>query len=63
MHECMDAIFETMNYYKQLLMGSTTSGTVTMAPWEAVFRVAWIPDNEAWEQVVRIQQETDDRRL
>ncbi len=56
-------MFETMNYYNQLLLGSTTSGTVTMDPWEAVFRVAWIPDDEAWEQVVRTQQETDDRRL
>ena len=61
-HECMDAIFENMNYYNQLLLGSTTSGTVTMDPWEAVFRVAWIPDDAAWEHVARTQQETDNRR-
>ena len=61
-HRGIDLLFETMNYYQQLLRGVTISGSVTMAPWEAVFRVRWIPDDGSWQYVVRTQQETDDRR-
>jgi hypothetical protein len=62
-HRGIDLIFDTLNHYNRLLLGSTTSGSVTMDPWEAVFRVAWIPDDEAWRHVALTQQETDDRRL
>jgi hypothetical protein len=62
-HLGLDAIFETMNHYNRLLLGSTTAGSVTMDPWEAVFRHAWIPDEAAWKQVALTQQETDDRRM
>jgi hypothetical protein len=62
-HRGIDLIFETQNHYNQLLLGSTTAGSVTMAPWEAVFRVAWIPDDPSWQYVARTQQETDDRRM
>lgn len=62
-HEGPDLIFETMNHYNRLLLGSTTSGSVTMDPWEAVFRVGWIPDDDAWRDVARKQQETEDARI
>lgn len=61
-HQAMDLIFETLNHYNRLILGSTTSGSVTMPPWEAVFRVAWIPDDDAYRHVALTQQETDDRR-
>jgi hypothetical protein len=47
-HRCVDLLFETMNFYHQLLLGQTVDDRVTMAPWEAVFRVQWIPDDGAW---------------
>ena len=62
-HESMDAIFEVLNHYNRLILGSTTSGSVTMDPWEAVFRVAWIPDDDAWRYVALTQHETDNRRM
>lgn len=62
-HAGLDAIFETMNHYNRLLLGSTTAGSVTMDPWESVFRVPWIPDDDAWMQVVRTQHEMDDCRM
>lgn len=62
-HLGLDAIFETMNHYNRLLLGSTMAGSVTMDQWEAVFRHAWIPDEAAWKQVALTQQETDDRRM
>jgi len=62
-HAVLDAIFETMNHYNRLLLGSTTSGSVIMDPWEAVFRHAWIPDEDAWNRVVTKQRETDERRM
>jgi len=62
-HQAMDLIFDTLNHYNRLILGSTTSGSVTMDPWEAVFRVAWIPDDAAYRHVVLTQQETDDRRM
>jgi hypothetical protein len=34
-----------------------------MPPWEAVFRVAWIPDEDAYRHVAQTQQETDDARM
>jgi len=61
-HAGLDAIFETMNHYNRLLLGSTTSGSVTMDPWESVFRYVWIPDDDAWVRVMQTQRETDDRR-
>jgi hypothetical protein len=33
-----------------------------MPPWEVVFKVAWIPDEAAWTQVVNVVQENDRRR-
>lgn len=62
-HRGMDAIFRVKNHYNRLLLGSTTSGSVIMDPWEAVFRVAWIPNSESWIHVARTQQETDDKRM
>lgn len=47
--------------YNRLILGSTTSGSVSMPPWETVFRVAWIPD-DAYRHVALKQQETDNRR-
>jgi len=34
-----------------------------MPPWEAVFRVGWIPDDDAYRRVALAQQEADDRRI
>jgi hypothetical protein len=59
-HEAMDLIFEILNHYNRLILGSTTSASVTMPPWEAVFRVAWIPDEDAFRHVMQVQQERDD---
>jgi hypothetical protein len=61
-HDAMDLIFETFNRYCQLILGTTVSGSVTMPPWAAVFRVAWIPDDDAFRRVVETQEETDRRR-
>jgi len=52
-HQAMDLTFATLNHYNRLILGSTTSGSVTMTPWEAVFRVACIPDDDAWRYVAR----------
>jgi hypothetical protein len=62
-HEAMDLIFQVLNHYNRLILGSTTAGSVTMPPWEAVFRVAWIPDEDAYRHVAQTQQETDDARM
>jgi len=62
-HAGLDAIFEIMNHYNRLLLGSSTAGSVTMDPWESVFQVAWLPDDDAWMHVARTQQETDNRRV
>jgi len=61
-HRAMDLVFETLNHYNRLILGSTTSGSVVMDPWEAVFRVAWIPDDDDGRHVALTQQEADDRR-
>lgn len=61
-HQGIDLIFETLNHYNRLILGSTTSGSVVMPPWEVVFKVAWIPDEAAWTQVVNVVQENDRRR-
>ena len=61
-HRGIDLLFETMNYYQQLLLGRTVAGTIDMPAWEAVFRVAWIPSDSSWQHVVQTQQETDARR-
>jgi hypothetical protein len=34
-----------------------------MPPWEAVFRVARIPDEDAYQHVALAQQQADDRRI
>src|SRR6266496_795237 len=62
-HRAIDLIFETTNHYNQLLLGSTTAGSVTMPPWEAVFTVAWIPDDAAWRRIAEAMQENDRRRM
>ena len=62
-HEAMDLIFETLNHYNRLILGVPISGSVTMSPWEAVFKVAWIPSDDAYRHVALTQQETDDRRI
>lgn len=62
-HQGIDLIFETLNHYKRLILGSTTAGSVSMPPWETVFEVAWIPDAAAWRQVVEKVQENDRRRM
>jgi len=62
-HEAMDLIFEIFNRYTQLIYGRTIAGSVTMPPWEAVFRVAWIPDEDAYQHVALAQQQADDRRI
>lgn len=60
-HEAMDLIFEIFNRYNQLILGRTVDGSVSMSPWEAVFRVAWIPDDDAYRQVGLAQQQADER--
>jgi HEPN superfamily AbiU2-like protein len=62
-HQALDAIFEVLNHYCRLLLGTTIAGSISMAPWETVFRVAWIPDEAAWLYVAQTQQETDNRRM
>jgi hypothetical protein len=62
-HEAMDLIFETLNHYTRLILGTTISGSVSMPPWEAVFRVTWIPDDDAYSRVAQTQQETDAKRM
>jgi hypothetical protein len=62
-HKAMDLIFEILNHYNRLILGSTTSGSVTMPPWEAIFREAWIPDEDTFRHVMHVQQETDDARM
>jgi hypothetical protein len=62
-HQGLDAIFRVLNHYNRLLLGSTTSGSVTMDPWEAVFKFAWIPDHDSWVHVARTQQETDNKGM
>jgi len=62
-HEAMDLIFVILNHYNRLILGSTTSGSLTMPPWEAVFRVAWIPDEGAFRHVMQVQRETDNARM
>jgi hypothetical protein len=61
-HHAIDLIFEVMNHYRQLILGDTVDVGVTMPPWEVVFTVPWIPDEEARRTVHRIMQEHDDRR-
>lgn len=62
-HEAIDLIFETLNHYNRLILGSTTAGSVLMPPWEAVFKVAWIPDDAAYRRVAETAQENDRRRM
>ena len=50
-HGAIDLLFQTMNYYQQLLLGQTVDDSITMAPWEAVFREPWINDDGAWRFV------------
>jgi hypothetical protein len=54
----IDSLFTTMNRYTQLLLGRAVVGSVSMPPWEAVFRVPWIPDDDAWRNL----RETIDSR-
>lgn len=54
-HEGLDAIFDVLNHYNKLLLGSTIAGSVIMDPWEAVFRTAWIPDEYTWLHVATTQ--------
>lgn len=61
-HQAMDLVFEIFNRYNQLIYGRTVAGSVSMPPWEAVFRVAWIPDDEAYRRVALAQQQADERR-
>lgn len=61
-HKAIDLIFETLNYYNRLILGSTTAGSVTMPPWEAVFTVAWL-DDAAWRRVAEKMQKIDRRRM
>ncbi len=62
-HQAIDLIFRTMNRYRQLILGSTIAGSVTMVPWQAVFRYAWIPDDEAWRAVIEKVDEKDRERM
>ena len=62
-HAAMDLIFEIYNRYNQLILGSTTAGSVTMPPWEHVFTVQWIPSEEDYVRVAQTQQDTDNRRM
>jgi hypothetical protein len=62
-HHGIDLLFVTMNFYQQLLNGTTVAPTVEMAPWEAVFRVPWLEDDAAWHHVARLQQQNEDRRI
>lgn len=62
-HEALDLIFEIFNRYNQLIYGRTIAGSVGMPPWEAVFRVLWIPDDDAYRRVALAQQEADGRRM
>lgn len=61
-HEAMDLIFGIFNRYNQLILGRTVAGSVSMPPWEAVFRVSWIPDDNAYRRVALAQQQADERR-
>lgn len=51
-HTAVDLIFEVFNYYQRLLLGQSVAGEVVMPPWERVFRVAWIPDDEALNRII-----------
>ena len=62
-HAAMDLIFEIYNRYNQLILGTTTAGSVTMPPWEHVFTVPWIPSEEDYVRVAQTQRETDNRRM
>jgi hypothetical protein len=62
-HAAIDLIFKTMNRYTRLLLGTTIAGSVAMTPWEAVFRVAWVPDESSWLKIMATVQETDHRRM
>jgi hypothetical protein len=62
-HRAIDVILETMNRYMQLIQGTTIAGSVSMPPWPAVFRVAWLPDDSAWREVMEAIAESENRRL
>lgn len=62
-HQAIDLIFRTMNRYQKLILGTTIVCSVAMDPWQAVFRHAWIPDDEAWLAVMAKVQEKDRERL
>jgi hypothetical protein len=61
-HAAMDLIFEIFNRYNQLILGRTVAASVSMPPWEAVFRLPWIPDDDAYRCVALAQQQADERR-
>jgi hypothetical protein len=62
-HDAIDLIFETLNHYNQLILGSTMVGSVVMPPWQAVFKVAWIPNDAAYKRVADLVRENDQRRM
>lgn len=62
-HQAIDLIYTTMNRYQQLLLGVTIAGSVIMSPWEAVFRVAWIPGDEAYRRVMEAARDKEQERM
>ncbi len=62
-HGAIDLVFKVLNRYMQLIIGTTISGSVLMPRWEAIFRVAWLPDENAWRRVVEAARENDQRRM
>lgn len=62
-HQAIDLIFSTMNRYMQLIHGTTIAPSVTMPPWPAVFRVAWLPDDAAWREVMQAVAQTENKRF
>jgi hypothetical protein len=62
-HSAIDLVYATFNFYSQLLRDTTLVPTVTLHPWEAGFRVAWIPDDESLRRVRKQAADRDRLRL
>jgi hypothetical protein len=60
-HRSIDSIFRTFNYYCKLLRGNMVIGSVALAPWESVFTVAWIPNQDALRRVRRVATDKEMR--
>ena len=58
----IDLVLDTALKYRSMIMGAHMTRDISMLAWEAIFRVAWIPDPEHWARLGRVIRESVERR-